>query len=63
MLHVMMVKDHYLALLFVIKAADNKSEVTINFIKEINAKVMADTGTIVNSALGSVDVSKGEFRK
>jgi hypothetical protein len=59
----MMVKDHYLALLFVIKAADNKSEVTINFIKEINAKVMADTGTIVNSALGSVDVSKGEFRK
>jgi len=62
-LHHLMVKDHYEALLFVIDNAKNKVDLTSDFIQQINARVMKNTGGIVNSILGSYDVSKGEFRK
>ncbi|MGF7230676.1 Fic family protein [Arachidicoccus sp.] len=62
--HTLMVKDHYEALLFTLDLASNKGkELNIRDIQEINAKVNKNTGGIVNSTLGSVDVAKGEFRK
>jgi Fic family protein len=61
--HSLMVKDHYAALLFVLEAAKKKKLLSVEFIKEINAKVMRNTGSIHHTALGNVDEAKGEFRK
>ena len=61
--HSLMVKDHYAALQFVLQKAKNTNTVTTNFIKEINAFVMKYTGAVYNTPLGTVDGSKGEFRK
>lgn len=61
--HSLMVKDHYQALQLTLKRASEKSPVTVGLIHEINAAVMASTGGTYNTALGSVDASKGEFRK
>ncbi|WP_205569597.1 Fic family protein [Arachidicoccus soli] len=61
--HSLMVKDHYEALLFTLALAGKGGELKVTDVQEINAKVNKSTGSIINTALGSVDVSKGEFRK
>ncbi|MDR2358319.1 MAG: Fic family protein [Prevotellaceae bacterium] len=61
--HSLMVKDHYDALLFVLHAAENRTPVTAGFIRQISARVMKTTGSIINTPLGTVDASKGELRK
>ena len=61
--HSLMVKDHYAALLFVLDAAKKKKSLSVEFIQEINAKVMRNTGSIHHTVLGNVDETKGEFRK
>lgn len=58
-----MVTDHFKALHFIIDKAKNKTPITTNLIKEINACVMKSTGGIYNTMLGEVDASKGMFRK
>ncbi|MEI7596450.1 MAG: Fic family protein [Bacteroidota bacterium] len=58
----LMVKDHYNAFLLIKEAAKNKRELSVDFIKEINACVMKSTGAIVNTVSGSFDTSKGDLR-
>jgi Fic family protein len=58
-----MVKDHYEALQFVLKSADDKKPITTELIQEINARVMKNTGGIYNTVFGEIDASKGMFRK
>lgn len=60
--HHLMVKDHLHALRFVISQAQNKTKLTIPFIQELGALVMKNTGTTYNTALGSFDTAKGDFR-
>lgn len=61
--HSLMVKDHYQALQLTLQKASEKIPVTVGLIQEINAAVMSSTGGTYNTALGTVDASKGEFRK
>jgi Fic family protein len=61
--HSLMTKDHYLALQFVIGSAKEKRSISPEFIQQINAHVMKSTGGIYNTALGTIDASKGMFRK
>jgi len=63
LLHSLMVQDHYNALLFIIKNAAQKIAVTPLFIKEINAAVMKQTGSVYQTVFGELDATKGVFRK
>ncbi len=58
----LMVADHYEALQFTIKEAGAKRPLSVNFLKEVNALVLKNTGIVYNTVLGSVDATKGEFR-
>ncbi len=61
--HSLMVKDHYNALQFVLQKAKEDAPLTVEFIQQINALVMKQTGAVYNTPLGTVDASKGEWRK
>lgn len=63
LLHSLMVQDHYNALLFIIRKVDEKAIITPAFIKEINAAVMKQTGTVYQTVFGELDAAKGIFRK
>ncbi|MDN3672375.1 Fic family protein [Flavobacterium branchiarum] len=63
LIHSLMLTDHYQALTFVLKEAQNKRPISFELIKEINAKVMKSTGNLYNTILGEVDASKGMLRK
>jgi Fic family protein len=63
LLHSLMVKDHYDALLFVLKNAAEKVPVTSVFIQSVNALVMKQTGSIYQTVFGALDAAKGVFRK
>ena len=58
-----MVRDHHQALQFVVQEAHQKTPVTADFINKINALVLKNTGQIYNTPLGTIDATKGEFRK
>lgn len=61
--HHLMVNDHYAALQFVVnRAAKDKSKLSVKLIQEIAALVMKNTGGFVNTAIGSYNISRGEFR-
>jgi Fic family protein len=59
----LMIKDHYSAFLFLKQFSLEKRKISVNFIKEVGALVMKNTGGVVNTALGSFDTSKGDLRK
>lgn len=61
--HSLMVRDHYAALKFVLEAADKKLPVTVELIKQINAKVIKSTGVIYETVFGQIDSTQGAFRK
>ncbi len=61
--HSLMVKDHYEALQFTLKAAKEKRVPDVSLIQEINAKVMKSTGSVYQTVFGEIDASKGMFRK
>jgi Fic family protein len=63
LLHSLMVKDHYDALLYVIKQAATKTAITPAFIQSVNAAVMKQTGGIYQTVFGELDAAKGVFRK
>jgi Fic family protein len=60
--HSLMVKDHYEALLFVLQASRQKAMIRPDLIKDINGRVLKNTGAIYYTPLGEVDSSKGEYR-
>ena len=59
----LMTIDHHKALLFTLGLAKNKTDLTPDLIKQINGIVMQQTGKIIKTALGTVDSTKGDFRK
>jgi Fic family protein len=61
--HSLMVKDHYTALRYVLESAKIKRAISVDFIQQINALVMKNTGSIYNTVFGEIDGSKGMFRK
>ena len=61
--HSLMVKDHDEALMFVFSLAKAKTPISTKLLQQINAMVMKSTGGIHNTPLGTIDASKGEFRK
>lgn len=63
LLHSLMVQDHYNALLFVKEQAKERVSVTPQFIRQLNAAVMKQTGSIYQTVFGELDGSKGVFRK
>jgi Fic family protein len=63
LVHSLMNIDHLEALRFVMQSATEKMELSSAFIQSINAKVMRQTGSIYNTALGTVDSSAGKYRK
>jgi len=58
-----MVRDHYDALQLVLESAAAKKPITTEFIQEINARIMKNTGDIYYTVFGEIDASKGMFRK
>lgn len=63
LLHSLMVQDHYNALLFITEKSKEKIKVTSEFIQQINAAVMKQTGSIYHTVFGKLDATKGVFRK
>lgn len=70
--HSLMVQDHYNALMFIKQKAvtgnpggEAKEKIIISpqLIKQINAAVMKQTGSIYQTVFGELDATKGVFRK
>lgn len=61
--HSLMVTDHFTALQFALREAENKTPVSIALIQEMNSLLIRNTATIYHTPLGTVDATKGEFRK
>jgi Fic family protein len=61
--HTLMVRDHYNALNFALAAADKKQAVITEFIQQINAGVMKNTGITYETVFGQIDSAQGAFRK
>jgi len=61
--HSLMTKDHYNALLFTLDLANNKTSITSKILQKISSKLMKLTGSVYNTVLGEVDVTKGDIRK
>ena len=63
LLHSLMVQDHYNALLFVSQKAKDKIPPGPQFIQQINAAVMKQTGNIYQTVFGELNAANGVFRK
>lgn len=62
LIHHLMNNDLKNAYLFAISKAQENIHLTPQFLKELNAKVMHSTGSIINALGGTFDSSKGDFR-
>lgn len=60
--HSLMVKDHYEALQFVLSQAKDKRKITPDFIQQINALVLKNTGSLYKTLPGDVDSAQGQYR-
>jgi len=58
----LMIKDHFEAIQFIKEQAKLGRKLSVNFIKEIGALVMKNTGGITKTILGDFDTSKGDLR-
>lgn len=58
----LMIKDHFAAFQYIKEQAKKKRKLSIDFIKEISAILMKNTGGFTNTVLGSFDTSKGDLR-
>lgn len=58
----LMVVDHYKALRFVVDEASTKKPLSVELIQKIASEVTKNTGGVVNTAIGSYDIAKGDFR-
>ncbi|MDR2441641.1 MAG: hypothetical protein LBE12_19945 [Planctomycetaceae bacterium] len=57
-----MVIDHQKALVYTLNRASEKQPLTEHFIKEIGGMVVKNTGSIYNTALGTFDSTRGDYR-
>jgi Fic family protein len=58
----LMIKDHFAAFQFIKEQAKMKKKLSVDFIKEIGALVMKNTGGFTKTVLGDFDTSKGDLR-
>lgn len=58
----LMIKDHFAAFQFIKEQAKIKRKLSVDFIKEIGALVMKNTGGFTKTVLGDFDTSKGDLR-
>jgi Fic family protein len=58
----LMVKDHFDAFLFIKAQAEKKRKLSVDFLKEVAALVMKNTGGPVKTISGEFDSSKGDLR-
>ncbi|NJO90195.1 MAG: hypothetical protein HC831_15565 [Chloroflexia bacterium] len=58
----LMIKDHYAAFEYIKEQAKNKRKLSVDFIREIGALVMKNTGGFTKTVLGDFDTSKGDLR-
>jgi Fic family protein len=58
----LMVKDHFEAFVFLKDQARQKRPVTVDFLKEVTALTMKNTGSLVKTINGEFDSSKGDLR-
>jgi len=63
LLHHLMNENLKNAYLYAMNESDKKTPITLEFLKNLNARVMAQTSVHNDSIGGSLDLSKGEFRK
>jgi len=61
--HSLMVMDHFKALNFAIDHANRKEPITVKLIQQIGGLLLQKTGSVYETILGSVDATKGDFRK
>ncbi len=61
--HSLIVKDHHNALQLAIKLGKTNTHLSQSVICSINEAVMKNTGQQYNTALGTIDATKGELRK
>jgi len=59
----LMVTDHYAALLFTLRSAKEKRNITAGLIREINGLVLKNMGKVYNTVFGEIDAATGAFRK
>jgi len=57
-----MVIDHQKALIYAMNKASEKKPLTEQFIQEIGGMVVKNTGSIYNTALGTFDSTRGDYR-
>jgi Fic family protein len=57
-----MVIDHQKALVFTLNKAKEKKPISETLIKEIGALVMKNTGSVYNTASGTFDSARGDYR-
>ncbi len=58
----LMIKDHYAAFQYIKEQALAKRKISVEFIQEIAALVMKNTGGITKTISGNFDTSKGDLR-
>jgi Fic family protein len=62
LIHHLMNEDLRAAYTCALQAAKEKKPVTVQFLRELNALVMKSTGSVIHSAGGDFNSSKGDFR-
>jgi Fic family protein len=62
LIHHLMNEDLKNAYLWAMEKAEKKAPVTVELLREANARIMKSTGNALNVAAGSFDSGKGDFR-
>lgn len=60
--HHLMVQDNYRAMQYALSEADKKTPLSPALLKAFNAHNIRQTGTTIQTILGNVDMTKGEYR-
>lgn len=60
--HHLMVQDNFRAIQYALAKADRKTPVSPSLLRSFNAHNIRQTGSVVQTILGNVDMTKGEFR-
>ena len=58
----LMIKDHFATFQYIKEQAKTKRKLSVEFIQEIGALIMKNTGGYTKTALGNFDTTKGDLR-
>ena len=60
--HHLMVQDNFRAMQYALAEADKKTSVSPTLLQAFNARNVKQTGSVIQTILGNVDMTQGEFR-